>query len=66
MENFYTSYVHIYIFTILFHHSLDNDRSAVETSCFTVSFYHKKFYEILTYILFALVSCGLCGLNFVS
>ena len=23
MENFYTSYVHIYIFTILFHHSLE-------------------------------------------
>ena len=31
MENFYTSYVHIYIFIILFHHSLDNDRSTVET-----------------------------------
>ena len=39
MKNFYTSYVHIYICTILFHHSLDNDRSTVETSCFTVSFY---------------------------
>ena len=26
-------------FTILFHHSLDNDRSTVETSCFTVNFY---------------------------
>ena len=38
-KNFYTSYVHIYIFTILFYHSLDNDRSTVETSCFTVSFY---------------------------
>ena len=37
--------------TILFHHSLDNDRSTVETSYFTVSFYRQKFYEILTYIL---------------
>ena len=39
MENFYTSYVHIYMFTILFHHSLDNDRGTVETSCFIFSFY---------------------------
>ena len=35
---FYTCYVHIYIF-ILLYHSLDNDRSTVETSCFTVGFY---------------------------
>ena len=41
MQIFYTSYVHIYIFfTILFYLSLDNDRSAVETSCFTVDFYY--------------------------
>ena len=37
MENCYTSYVHICIFTILFHHSLDNDRSTVKTSYFTVN-----------------------------
>ena len=36
---FHTSYVHIYIFILLFYHSLDNDRSTVETSCFTVGFY---------------------------
>jgi len=29
----------IYIFTVQFYHSLDNDRSTVETSCFTVDFY---------------------------
>ena len=39
MENFYTSYVHMFIFTNLFDNSLDNDRNTVETSCFTVSFY---------------------------
>ena len=38
-KNLYTSYVHIYTFTLLFYHSLDNDRSTVETSCFTVGFY---------------------------
>ena len=38
MENFYTSYVHMYIFNNLFYHSLNNNRSTV-----------KKFYEILTY-----------------
>jgi len=38
-KNFYNSYVHIYIFIALFYHSLDNDRSTVETSCFTVGFY---------------------------
>ena len=42
------TYIYIYFFTILFHHSLYNDRSTVETSCFTVSFY-RQFYEILTY-----------------
>ena len=36
MENFYTSNVHIYIFTILFHHSLDNDWSTVERSCLII------------------------------
>ena len=29
-NNFYTSYVHIYIFILLFYHSLDNDRGTVE------------------------------------
>ena len=33
---------YIFIFTILFHHSLDNDRSTVETSYSTVSFYRQK------------------------
>ena len=42
MEDVYTSYVHMYIFTNLFHHSHDNDRNTVETSCFTVSFLSLK------------------------
>ena len=29
-NNFYTSYVHIYILILLFYHSLDNDRGTVE------------------------------------
>ena len=37
--NLYTPYVHIYRFTVLFYHSRDNDRSTVETYCFTVDFY---------------------------
>ena len=41
--HFLRTYIYFY------HHSLDNDRSTVETSCFTVSFYRLKFYEILTY-----------------
>ena len=32
-------YIYIYIFILLFYRSLDNDRSTVETSCFTVDFY---------------------------
>ena len=31
---------------ILFHHSLDNDRSTVETSCFTVSFYRYEYKNV--------------------
>ena len=30
----------LYIFILLFYHTLDNDWSTVETSCFSVSFYH--------------------------
>ena len=38
-KNFYTFFVHAYIFILLLYHSLDNDRSKVETLCFTVGFY---------------------------
>ena len=56
--NFMEKFLHflrtyIYIFTILFHHSLDNDRSTVETSCFTVSFYR---YNIVTYNIIYLIN----------
>ena len=40
-KSFYTSYMHIYYSLFQFYHSLDNDRSTVETS-FTVDFYRKK------------------------
>ena len=35
----YTSYVHMYIFILVFYHSPDNDRSTFETLCFTMMWF---------------------------
>ena len=37
-KNFYTFYVHIYFFVLLFYYSLESDRSTVETLCLPLIF----------------------------
>ena len=58
LDCFCTPCIHIYIYIhcFNFYHSLDNDRSTVETSSFSVDFYRKNFQEILAYKVFISVS----------